>query len=336
MFTGLAAKAQALLPPEVYAYYAAGAGRGETLAEQEQVWREVLLRPRVLVDVSTVSTATSVLGADIASPVLVAPTAAHGLAHPDGEVATAQGTRSAGCGYVVSMRANRPLADIVEAAGLVWQQIYVLQDRGLSDEVARQAAALGARALVLTVDTPVVARKVAGVPLGATATGLLAVLDGRDPSDPRFQQASDVTAADVRRLHELTGLPVVAKGVLRGDQAKRCRDAGAAAVVVSTHGGRQLDGVVPVPRALPEVAAAVGAEIEVYADGGVRTGVDVLRALALGARATLVGRPVLWALAVDGAQGVHDYLTGMTAEVAEALTLAGCLSPADVGPDLVG
>ncbi|UQX89022.1 alpha-hydroxy-acid oxidizing protein [Jatrophihabitans telluris] len=328
-------RARESLPAEVFAYYAAGAGAQQTLAEQEQAWREIGLRPRVLQDVSLVSTEVSLLGDTVASPILIAPTALHGLAHPDGELATARGARKAGCRYVVSMRASRRLSSIAEESGPFWQQVYVLNDRGISDEVARRAAQVGATALVVTVDTPIVARKPAEIPALAWATGLLDVLDGRDPADPRLQQARDLGPPDLRRLHEVSGLPVVAKGVLRGDQALKCRDAGAAAVVVSTHGGRQLDGTITVPAALAEVVRTVGGEVEVYADGGVRTGGDVVRALALGARAVLIGRPVLWALAVGGAAGVHEYLRDFTADLSETLALAGCRSAADVGADLV-
>jgi 4-hydroxymandelate oxidase len=211
----------------------------------------------------------------------------------------------------------------------------VLRDRGVSDEVARRASAAGARALVLTVDTPYVARKPFAFPASYPATGLVEDLDGRDVTDGRLQQAADVTAGDIARLAAVSGLPVVAKGVLTRTAAERCLDAGAAAVIVSTHGGRQLDGVVPTPRALPEVVDAVGDRCEVYADGGVRTGVHVLKALGLGARAVLVGRPVLWALAAGGTACVQELLADLTAQAAEALALAGCASCDDVDRDLV-
>jgi 4-hydroxymandelate oxidase len=332
----LEARARDVLPADVYAYYATGSGTGQTLAEQEPAWSAVRLRPRVLTDVSEVSTGVTLLGRSVGSPVVVAPSALHTLADPEGEVATARGAAAAGSLYVLSMRAGRRLTDIAAVAGPFWQQIYVLRDRGVSDDVARQAAALGAAALVLTVDTPLVARKPGSLPAVLPHNAIVASLDGRDWSDPMLQQAPDVTARDLARLAEVSGLPVVAKGVLRGDMALRCLDSGAAGVVVSTHGGRQLDGVVSVPEALPEVVAAVGGRGEVYADGGIRTGIDVVRALALGARAVLVGRPVLWALAVSGAAGVEQHLTSLTDDVREALALAGCVSCADVGPDLVG
>lgn len=331
----LEARARAVLPEDVYRYYAAGSGTERTLAEQEQAWDALHLRPRLLRDVSVVTTRTTVLGTEVATPVLVAPSALHGLAHPDGEVATATGTREAGSLFVLSMRASRSLEDIAAAAGPWWQQMYVLRDRGVSDEVARRAAAAGAGALVVTVDVPFVAKKPTGPLPPLPPSAIIEALEGRDPVDPRYHQAPDLGPADIARLKEITGLPVVAKGVLRGDEALRCLDAGADAVIVSTHGGRQLDGVVPSAVALPEVVDAVGGRAEVYVDGGVRTGGHVLRALALGARAVLIGRPVLWAVACDGAPGVRSLLDGLTDETEECLGLAGCVSPADTGRDLV-
>ena len=335
MISDLERRAREVLPPDVYAYYAAGAGDERTLAEQERAWADIRLRPRVLTDVSDVSTSVELLGQRFGTPLVVAPSAYHALADREGEVATARGTRAAGSLLILSMRASRRLADVAHAAGPFWQQIYVLRDRGISDDVARQAADLGATALVLTVDTPYVATKSAGLPADLPTLGIVPALDRRDLSDARFDQAADLSPHDISRLAEISGLPVVAKGLLRGDQALRCVDAGAAAVVVSTHGGRQLDGVVPVPVALPEVAEAIGDRAEVYADGGIRRGTDVLRALALGARAVLLGRPVLWSLATGGADGVRDQLRAVTAEFAEALALSGCTSCADVGSDLV-
>jgi 4-hydroxymandelate oxidase len=328
-------RAREVLPADVVAYYAAGSGDQRTLAEQEAAWDAIRLRPRVLRDVSSVTTATTVLGTPVSSPVLVAPSALHGLAHPDGETATAAGARDAGSLLVLSMRASRRLEDIAAAAGPWWQQMYVLGDRGVSDEVARRAADAGARALVVTVDVPFVARKPTGPLPPLPPDAIVEALAGRDPDDPRYQQAPDLGPRDLARLKDLTRLPLVVKGVLRGDEAVRCLDAGADAVIVSTHGGRQLDGVVPSPVALPEVVDAVDGRCEVYVDGGVRTGGHVLRALALGARAVLVGRPVLWALAVDGADGVRHLLDGLASDTRDTLGLAGCTSPDDVARDLI-
>ena len=327
-------RAQELLPDDVFAYYAAGAGAEVTLAREVRAWDDVLLQPRVLRDVSRMTTTTQALGHPLAAPVLVAPTAAQRLAHPSGEVGVALAARGAGALMVLSMRSSTPVEE-VGAVGPFWQQLYVLRDRGITDEVARRAAAAGALALVVTVDTPQVASKRAGTPAVLPPLGIVPALDQRDVDDPRLRQALDVGPHDLERLAELSGLPVVAKGVLSAHAARDCVAAGAAAVVVSTHGGRQLDGVVPSPVALPQVVEAVGARVEVYVDGGVRTGSHVLTALALGARAVLVGRPVLWALAAGGSDGVRALLDELTAEVQEALVLAGCRSCADVGPDLV-
>lgn len=328
-------RAEAALPPDVFAYFAAGAGDETTLARQEQAWDEVLLRPRVLRDVSATSVASQVLGHPITSPVLVAPTATHRLAHPEGEVGVARAARAVGSLLVLSMRSSTRVEAVAAAAGPFWQQLYVLQDRGVTDEVGRRAAAAGALALVVTVDTPRVARKRAGLPVSRPSTGIIESLDHRHVADPRLMQAEDVGPRDLERLAENSGLPVVAKGVLTAEAARDCVAAGASAVVVSTHGGRQLDGVVPAPLALPEVVEAVGDQVEVYVDGGVRTGSHVLKALALGARAVLIGRPVIWALATGGSDGVRDLLVDMASEVEEALALAGCPSCTDVGPDLV-
>lgn len=327
-------RARDVLPDDVFAYYAAGAGAEVTLAREARAWDDVLLRPRVLRDVSSVSAATQVLGHAVASPVLVAPMAAQRLAHPSGEVGVAVAARAAASLMVLSMRSSTPVEEVA-AIGPFWQQLYVLQDRGVSDEVTRTAAAAGALALVVTVDTPQVARKRVGLPTAMPATGIVPALDDRVVTDDRLQQARDVGPHDLQRLAHISGLPVVAKGVLTAQAARDCVAAGASAVVVSTHGGRQLDGVVPTPLALPEVVEAVGDQVEVYVDGGIRSGAHVLKALALGARAVLVGRPVLWALATGGSDGVRTLLDELTSDVQEALALAGCPSCADVGPDLV-
>ena len=346
----LADEARAVLPPHVYHYYATGSGSGHTVATEEGAWSTVRLRPRLLRDVTTVSTVTTILGAPAAVPVMVAPSAAHAFAHADGEIATAAGARDAGTPLILSMRSSRRLEDVAAsltsgprgAGAWWWQQIYVMRDRGVSDEVSRAAADAGARALVLTVDAPVVARKPGMATPLLAPTGITTAFDGRDWSDDSLKQAPDLSGDDIVRLREISGLPVVAKGVLRGDEAVRCVEAGASAVVVSSHGGRQLDGVVPVPEALPEVADAVaglvgpdGAPVEVYVDGGVRNGRDVLRGLALGARAVLIGRPVLWTLATGGADGVRTWLAALHGEVLETFALAGVRSCDEVGDDLV-
>jgi 4-hydroxymandelate oxidase len=334
----LARAAQAVLPADVYAYVASGAGAQTTLAANDAAWAALAFRPRALAAAGPPDTRTTLLGTAVATPIGVAPTASHALLSPEAEPGTARGAREAGSLYVLSTRSSTPLEEVAAHAGPWWFQLYALRDAGLTRELAVRAAAAGAGALVLTGDTPVLGRRErgSGTRLLPPGRGPLAVL-GRDV-DVRaelLEQDPHVGWDAVGRLAEASGLPVVVKGVLRADDAQQARSAGAAAVVVSNHGGRQLDGAVATARALPEVVDTVGGDLEVYVDGGLRRGTDVLRALALGARAVLVGRPVLWALATGGGDGVRELLTGLTAELALALQLAGCPDVAVVPRDLV-
>ncbi len=321
------------MPREVYDYYAGGSGREDTLRDNPAAWSRVRLRPRALRDVSRVDTTTTVLGTSVAAPVLVAPMAFQGLVHPDGERATAAGTAGAGSLLTVSTRSSVPVEDI--AAGPWWFQVYVMRDRDLTARLAQRAAAAGARARVLTADTPVVARKHRTARAAAVPEEHFLAALGPGVDAAAAEQAADITFAEVARLRREWGLPVVVKGVLRADDAESALEAGAAAVVVSNHGGRQLDGAVSTADALREVVDAVAGRAEVYVDGGVRTGTDVLRALAMGARAVLLGRPVLWALAVDGADGVRAVLDGVADDLAHTMALAGAPSVAEVTADLL-
>jgi 4-hydroxymandelate oxidase len=329
-------EARERLTAHAYHYIATGAGGEETLEANLAGWQSWWLRPRVLRDVTDVDLRTTMLGTEVSSPVVVAPTGYQKLMHREGEVASAGGAARGGALYVLSTRASYAMAEVAAVAGPWWMQVYVLRDRGLTDEVVRRAAAAGARALVLTGDTPVLSTRArpAGFDVSRAAWLVRDLADVRDDAD--LTQAPDVTYDDIGRVRDVAGgLPVVVKGVLRADDARACLDAGAAAVWVSNHGGRQLDGVVPTAVALPEVAEAVGDAAEVYVDGGVRSGRDVLRALALGARGVGLGRPVLWALAAQGGDGVAGLLEGYAAELAETMRLAGARSPAEVTRDLV-
>jgi 4-hydroxymandelate oxidase len=340
------AAAHATTDAVAWAYLAGGAGDEVTVADNVDAWRRWRLRPRVLRDVSAISTATTILGAPVATPVLVAPSAMHGLFHRDGELATAEGAARANAVYVLSQVATTSLEDVAAAVpdGARWMQLYVQADRGMTRAVCERAAAAGYGALVVTVDSPVVTRRTRdidrssfGVPPsmalpnlapGVEAPDLFAIVEGYDPA-LTFDDLADISGW-------AGGLPVLVKGVVRADDATACVDAGATGVVVSNHGGRQLDTCVATADALVEVVDAVGARAEVLVDGGIRRGVDVLKALALGARAVLVGRPVIWGLAVAGADGVHDVLAGLTEELRTAMGLAGCTDAAAVPRDLVG
>jgi 4-hydroxymandelate oxidase len=330
-------RARDLLPEAAYGYYATGAGQQSTLAANLAAWSELSLRPRVLRDVSRIDLSTTVLGEPVPHPILVAPTASHRLGHPDGELATARGAARANSLMVVATRASVTLEAIAAAApdAQRWFQVYVMRDRAWTAELLQRAEAAGATALMLTGDTPFVPSK-----RHATKSTLLdeitmANLPSVPPIDQGERHDPSITFDVIAWLREQSGLPVIVKGVLRGDDARRCLEAGASAVVVSNHGGRQLDGAVATARALPEVVASVGDDGEVYVDGGIRSGVDVLRALALGARAVLVGRPVLWGLATGGADGVTAVLQGLRDELHEAAALAGAASVAEMTDDLI-
>lgn len=334
------ARARAVLPSGTVDFFACGSGDEIAVGEAEAAWAAHRLRPRVLRDVTAVDTATTVLGAPVAAPVLVAPTAFHTLAHPEGEVATAAGTAAAGSLMVVSMRATRRLEEIAAAAGPWWLQVYMMRDRALTAGVVDRAVAAGASALVLTADTPRLGsrRRPSGRADLSDDRYLVNLAEHASPGlDPMVHSVQDPgqTLDAIGWLARRSGLPVLVKGVLRGDDAADCVAAGAAGVIVSNHGGRQLDRAVPTARALPEVVAAVGDRAEVYVDGGVRDGVTALVALALGARAVLLGRPVVWALASGGAEGVRRLLAAMAADLAGAMALAGSTSAADLTADLV-
>jgi 4-hydroxymandelate oxidase len=332
-------RARKLLPRPVYDYYAGGSGRERTRRVNQKAWRQVWMAPRVLRDVSAVDTGVRLLGTEFATPLGVAPTGFHGLAHPDGEVATAAGAARAGALFVLSTRSTRRIEDVASAVsaegGAWWFQVYVMRDRELTASLVRRAAAAGAAALVLTADTPVVGRKRRDSDDGVVSDEDFLVNLGPLEDLGAASQAADLTFADIGWLREVGGLPVVVKGVLRGDDAATCRAHGAAAVIVSNHGGRQLDGALPSALALPEVTDALGGAGagqggEIYADGGIRTGEDALAALALGARAVFLGRPVLWALACGGADGVRGLLAGLTDDLNHAMALAGASSVAGV------
>jgi 4-hydroxymandelate oxidase len=333
----LEAEARGLLPAGVYDYYAGGAGRETTLAEATAAWRSWRLRPRVLRGVATADLRTTLLGADVATPIGVAPWAYQAMAHPDGERATARGAAAAGALMTASTSASTALADVaaVEPEAPKWFQLYRLHSPAYTDDLARRAGQAGYAALVLTVDLPVYGRRLRDVANDFALPEDVPMANR--PTDPGLPPAPSPvwTFDDIARFGDLSGLPVVVKGVLRGDDAARCVRAGAAAVWVSAHGGRQADPVVASAHALPEVVDAVGDEAEVYVDGGLRAGSDVLAALALGARAVFVGRPAVWGLATGGADGVARVLAGLSEELTHTMVLCGLGSVGEVPRDVV-
>jgi 4-hydroxymandelate oxidase len=344
----LEAAARERLDPGVYDYIAGGADAELSVAANLAAWSRLWLRPRVLRDVAQVSTATTLLGGQLQVPLAVAPMAYHRMTHPEGEAASAAGSAAAGALYICSTQATMSVEEVAAAApDARWFQVYVVRDRGWTAELVGRAAAAGYRALVLTVDVPLLGNRLRDLrndfrlptglapanapPAGAARQRELAV----DVIAQAGQFDPSLTSETIGWLAERSGLPVVVKGVLRGDDALACVEAGAVGVVVSNHGGRQLDSVVATADALAEVVAAVGNRVEVYVDGGIRRGTDVLKALALGARAVLVGRPVLWGLSMGGAHGVERVLSGLAGELQLAMALCGAVGVDDLTPDLI-
>ena len=333
-------RAAASLEAGALDYFATGSGEEISLADAERAWRDTRVLPHVLRDVSSVSTDVTVAGTAMRAPIIVASAAFQTLAREEGEVETARGAHDAGALMVVSTRATRRLEDIAAAVvGPWWFQVYVVRDRGLTRELVLRAKRAGATALLLTGDTPVLGRKPRqGNPPVSDDMYLVNFRDhlvARVDTKEAIAQDPSITLDAIAWLRDLSGLPVLVKGVLRADDARACVDAGAAGVVVSNHGARQLDRAVSTAAALPVVAAAVAGNAAVLVDGGVRTGVDVLIALALGAQAVLIGRPVLWALACDGAAGVAALLNAMRDDFEHAMMLAGVRDVSEITPDLI-
>ena len=328
------------LEPGAHGYYAGGAGDELTLRDNVEAYRRWVLRPRMLVDVEPCSTATTVLGQEVSMPLLVAPVAFQRVAHPEGEVATARAARDAGTIMCLSTLATSTPAEVAAVGGPCWFQLYVFRDEGVTRELIAQARDSGYRALVLTIDAPVRgnrerdARTAFAIPPDITVASL-----GRGGITPQqvFEMISpSLTWHDLERIAGEAGMPLLVKGVLTAEDAVLACEHGAAGIVVSNHGGRQLDGVSATIDALPEVVAAVDGRMEVLVDGGIRRGSDVVKALALGARAVLAGRAVLWGLATSGEEGARHVLEIFRSEILNALQLLGCVSPAEVGRDRIG
>jgi 4-hydroxymandelate oxidase len=350
----LEAIAREKLPRDAYDYYASGAHDEATLRANRAAYDRLSIAYRVLVDVSRRDLATTVLGEPVALPLLVAPTAFHRLATAEGERATARAAGAAGTVMILSTLSNTAVEEVVAAAtGPVWFQLYVYRDRKATEGLVRRAEAAGCRALVLTVDAPVLGRRERDVrnrfhlPPGLAVANLLPegygdLPEARNDSGLAAYVSSLIDPSlswrDLAWLRSLTALPLVIKGIVRPDDALRAADLGAAAIVVSNHGGRQLDFSPATLDVLPEIAealAAAGHATELLIDGGVRRGTDILKAVALGAKAALVGRPILWGLAADGEAGAARALQILRDELDLAMALAGAPTVADITRDLV-
>ena len=335
------AAARDVLPEMVFDYYAGGSGEEWTLRENTRAYGRWVIRPRVLVDVSNVEPMTTVLGQELPFPILLAPTAFQRMAHRDGELATAHGAASLGAIMVVSTIATVSLEDLAATGVRRWFQLYVLKDRDLTATLVKRAHAAGYEAIVLTVDTPLLGRRLRDERNSfALPPGIgLANLEGSGLPESSgsglfsfFLERHDATLTwdDIAWLRSLSPLPLVLKGIVTAEDTRLAVDAGVDAIVVSNHGGRQLDGAPATLDVLPEVVEAAEGRIEVLLDGGIRRGSDVFKALALGARAILVGRPYLWGLAVNGADGVRQVLEIIRDDLMLTMALAGRSRIADI------
>jgi isopentenyl diphosphate isomerase/L-lactate dehydrogenase-like FMN-dependent dehydrogenase len=329
------------LDPGPLGYFAGGAWDEVTLRENVSSWRRWRLRPRMLVDVGEVSTATELLGTEVSMPVVIAPVAFQRMAHDDGEEGMAKAAAEAGTLMCLSTIATARPSDVARAApeGHRWFQLYCFRDRAVTQTLIDEAVEFGYEAIVLTADAPRLGwrerdmRRGFVVPPSVTVPSVAAALGSDVPIGPAEAFAlvdPTLTWATLEDLVSSCELPVLVKGLLTAEDAELAIEHGAAGVIVSNHGGRQLDGVAPSSEALPEIVDVVAGRGTILVDGGIRRGTDVLVALALGADAVMIGRPALWGLAVDGQRGALRVMKILRNEIELALTLAGCTSPAAV------
>lgn len=320
-----------------WAYYSGGAGDERTLRDNQEAFARLKLLPHVLTGISAADTHTTVLSIPVSMPILIAPMAVQGLAHADGEEATASAAGRAGTLMVASTETTCSLEAIAAAAtGPLWYQLYIYRDHlEFAERLVHRAEDAGYQAIVLTVDAPRWGRMDRSLRAGE--------LDSQNVETGNFA-GEEVTPAveaaalswDVLQwLRDTTPLPIIVKGLLRADDAGSAIDHGVNGIIVSNHGGRVLDGVISTIEALPAVVESAAGRCEVYLDGGIRRGTDVLKALALGARAVLVGRPVLWGLAVAGSNGVEAVLRLLHEELEVAMALCGCRDISSISADLI-
>ncbi|XP_047066691.1 peroxisomal (S)-2-hydroxy-acid oxidase GLO4 [Lolium rigidum] len=340
--------AKKALPKMHYDYINGGAEDEYTLRDNIAAYGRILLRPRVLVDVSNINMSTSLLGYDMPSPIIVAPTGSHKLANPEGEVATARAAASCNSIMVLSFSSSCKIEEVASSCSAIrFYQLYVFKKREVSATLVRRAESLGFKAIVLTVDTPMLGRREADIrnkmvaPPNENLEGLMSFddLDSTDGSKlekyARDTLDPSLSWKDVEWLKSITSLPILLKGIVTAEDARKAVEVGAAGVIVSNHGARQLDYAPATISALEEVVKAVAGAVPVLVDGGVRRGTDVLKALALGARAVMVGRPVLFGLAARGEAGAKHVIEMLNRELELAMALCGCRSVAEVTRDRV-
>jgi 4-hydroxymandelate oxidase len=342
--------AREVLDPVHFDYFAGGAQDEVTVRANESAFARHALVPRVLRGAGPPSLDTTVLGAAMAMPVVMAPTAFHRLAHPEAERATARAAAAAGVTMIAAMLSTVAIEDIAaearktaaELEPTLWFQLYVQPDRGFTEAIVRRAESAGCKALVVTADSPALGRSERNdrndfhdLPPGLRCENLRELRGGEPGSVRQVVLSPDVSWDHIAWLREISDLPILLKGVLHPHDARLAVEHGVDGLVVSNHGGRQLDTTPATIDQLPRIAEVVDGRIPLLLDGGVRRATDVVKALALGATAVAVGRPILWGLAVGGEKGVARVLELLHVELVNALTLCGCATPRDVGRDLV-
>ena len=345
------AAARDVMSQMAYDYYASGANDEITLRANHAAFDEIALRYRVLVDVSERDLSTTVLGHRVSMPILIAPTAFHRLAHPEGELAMARAAHTAGTIMMLSTLSTTSMEEVTAATEApVWFQLYVYKDRGATLALLERAQAAGCSAIVLTVDAPLLGKRERDVhnrfqlPADLSVRNLLAHAMAELPDHPEDSSLAAHAAKmfetglnweDIEGLRAATDLPLIIKGIVHPEDARMATELEVAGVFVSNHGGRQLDTALPTISALPDIAEAVGGRAAVLLDGGIRRGTDVVKAIALGADAVAVGRAPLWGLAVDGEAGVDAVLGILREELDLAMALCGCPSIDRITADLI-
>jgi 4-hydroxymandelate oxidase len=329
-----------VLPQSVYEFVAGGAGDEITLRENEAAFDRVLLRPRVLRDVTKVDPRVDLFGSTLPHPILLAPTALQRMVHPDGEVATARGAGEAGAVFILSTTGTATVEECVAAStAAIWFLLYWQNDRGFNRELVQQVEAAGAKVLCVTVDTPTFGDRRRQYRAGFAAPADLVTPYYHDRNvglrQAGSRQNNVLTWADIEWLRSLTSLPLLLKGLLDADDAAQAVDLGADGIIVSNHGARNLDTLPATLSALPAVAARLSGRVPILMDGGVRRGTDILKAIALGASAILIGRPYLYGLAVAGAAGVAHCIGMLRRELEAAMALTGRPTIGDIDRSLI-
>ncbi|KAL2943486.1 Peroxisomal [Bienertia sinuspersici] len=321
------------LPKMVYDYYASGAEDQWTLAENRNAFSRILFRPRILIDVTNIDMSTTVLGFKISMPIMLAPTAMQKMAHPEGEYATARAASAAGTIMTLSSWATSSVEEVASTGpGIRFFQLYVYKDRNVVAQLVKRAERAGFKAIALTVDTPRLGRREADIKNRFVLPPYLTLKNFEGLDLGKMDQANDsgLASYDLKWLQTITSLPILVKGVITAEDARLAVQYGAAGIIVSNHGARQLDYVPATIMALEEVVKAAQGRIPVFLDGGVRRGTDVFKALALGAAGVFIGRPVVFSLAADGEAGVRKVLQMMREEFELAMALSGCRSLSEI------